>query len=423
METTCQLEGILEILFSSIYGFNNIDLDIREGDIPVGWHPLIQGYDAVPKTDICGIPEKVDEYLKKHKHFKPSEEEFSQIKTHLRTLYKAGPRAKVDEMMEEEENETSSNEEEKTESSIGKRTPIPTESFLEELSFKMEIHPISIYWLLKEMNEREGVVCWSEHKRYVEDYFTVIILRMLGFRWPKQFEANEPVPDWADTDGIIPITEHTGEKTLLERIRDRIGAEFGEDKIADIEAEFSDILYNAANKEAEIKGKTPPRKKITLDHWLEKEFFKGHTSQFKKRPIAWQLTSANGTFQVVIFCHKISLDMFKNLKVRYLARVQNYYRTLHERARSGELVSGGLTAGKISDIESELEEFAGKLDELIGLPYEPLIDDGVRVNIAPFQKLGLLASPVLAAKDVDRAIADRNRWREDDSEQSTVWRI
>jgi len=52
-----------------------------------------------------------------------------------------------------------------------------------------------------------------------------------------------------------------------------------------------------------------------------------------------------------------------------------------------------------------------------------LIDDGVRVNIAPLQKVGLLKHPVLATKDVDLAISDRNRWREDDKEQDTVWRI
>ena len=417
-------EGFLEILFSNIYGFNDIELGVSEVDIPVGWHPLIDGYDALPKTDICEIPEKVNEYVKKHKHFKPSEEEFSRIKSHLCNLYNAGPGAKVDEMMEEEEEkETSSKEEEETECFIGKRIPISTESFLEELSVKMEMHPISIYWLLKEMSEREGVVCWSEYKRYVEDYFTVMILRMLGFRWLKQIEANEPIPEWADIDGIIPITGHTEERALCERIRDRIAAELGEDKISHIEGEFVDIFYSAACKEAEIEGKITPKKKITLAQWLEKEFFRRHISQFKKRPIAWHLTSSNGTFQVLIFCHKISLDIFKNLKNRHLARVQSYYGSLLEKARKGESVPGGLTAGKLSDIEYELEEFSNKLDKLIAMPYEPLIDDGVRVNIAPLQKLGLLASPVLAAKDIDRAIADCNRWREDDKEQTAIWKL
>ncbi|MBW1690994.1 MAG: hypothetical protein JRJ70_09650 [Deltaproteobacteria bacterium] len=94
---------------------------------------------------------------------------------------------------------------------------------------------------------------------------------------------------------------------------------------------------------------------------------------------------------------------------------------LLDKARKKEPLPGGLTAGRLSDIESELEEFSNKLDKVITMPYEPLIDDGVRVNIAPFQKLDLLALPVLSAKDVDRAIADRNRWREDDKEQDTVW--
>ena len=105
--------------------------------------------------------------------------------------------------------------------------------------------------------------------------------------------------------------------------------------------------------------------------------------------------------------------MFKNLENRYLARVQSYYNSLFEKARWGESITGGLTVGKLLDIEFEIEGFSNKLDKLIAMPYELLIDDGVRVNIAPLQKLGLLASPVLADKDVDRAIADRNCWRED----------
>jgi len=414
-----------ETLFR-IYKLNEEDRKtvIDETGTPAGWHPLIDGYDAIPEikdkvAEIGEIPDEVIDYLKNHKRISPCEKELTRIKSHLRALYEAGHGAKVEDVLEEDE--THSNDEEET--LIGKRIPIPTETFLEELSIKMEIHPISIYWFLKEMREKEGVVCWSECKRYVEDYFTVMILRMLGFRWPKQVEANEPVPEWADKDGIIPITEHTGEKTLLERIRDRIGAEFGEDRIGAIETEFADILYNAAVKNAGIKGKKPPQKKATLGEWLEREFFKRHTSQFKKRPIAWHLSSSNGTFQVLLFYHKLSGDILKNLKNRYLAKVRSFYGVLLERVRSGGSTPGGSTFGKLEDIEAELEDFASRLDRVINVPYEPLIDDGVRVNIAPLQKLGLLRHPVISAKDVDRAIADRNRWREDDKEQDKMWRL
>ena len=46
--------------------------------------------------------------------------------------------------------------------------------------------------------------------------------------------------------------------------------------------------------------------------------------------------------------------------------------------------------------------------------YAPDINDGVRVNIAPLQKAGILAAEVLASKDVDKAIADRAEWRADE---------
>jgi len=46
--------------------------------------------------------------------------------------------------------------------------------------------------------------------------------------------------------------------------------------------------------------------------------------------------------------------------------------------------------------------------------YIPDINDGVRVNIAPLQKAGILAADVLAKKDIGKAIADRAEWRADE---------
>jgi hypothetical protein len=46
--------------------------------------------------------------------------------------------------------------------------------------------------------------------------------------------------------------------------------------------------------------------------------------------------------------------------------------------------------------------------------YSPDINDGVRVNIAPLQKAGLLHADVLDFKDADKAIADRAEWRADE---------
>ena len=46
--------------------------------------------------------------------------------------------------------------------------------------------------------------------------------------------------------------------------------------------------------------------------------------------------------------------------------------------------------------------------------YAPDLNDGVRVNIAPLQRAGLLAADVLGPQDVEKAIADRAEWRADE---------
>ena len=56
------------------------------------------------------------------------------------------------------------------------------------------------------------------------------------------------------------------------------------------------------------------------------------------------------------------------------------------------------------------------LDEFVRAEgaYKPDVNDGVRVNIAPLQKAGVLAADVLASKEVGPAIADRAVWRADE---------
>ncbi len=46
--------------------------------------------------------------------------------------------------------------------------------------------------------------------------------------------------------------------------------------------------------------------------------------------------------------------------------------------------------------------------------YDPDLNDGVRVNIAPLQRAGLLAAEVILRKDVEKAIAGRAEWRADE---------
>lgn len=445
----CSTEGLLEILSFRINNIqsNEIESIYSETGIPTAMFSLIVNYDELPPLPegFSNIPSEVILYIKNFERKYFTSEEYTSVKSRLRSLYQLGPGINSS----SEENEIISANQSEESQSIGAYVPIPPETFLEELSQKMQIHPISIYWLLKEGIEKEGWRCIPEERRLTEDRFTVTILRLLGHRWPKQIESGEPVPEWADADGIIPITAGTGQPSLLDRVRERNAAEFPGGNFHEIESEFEEIMG------------------ISLDRWLSSEFFKHHISQFKKRPIAWQLTSVPSggrgrgsrgqpAFSCLVYYHKCDRDVLHKIRTQYvgdlISRFETELRTLEGRQElSGEQATRKV---QLENWLTELREFGQKLDvvsrtgffsELLKevankepldkwtsrdgkaphpttkeefllqeQRYYPDINDGVRVNIAPLQKAGLLTADVIAKKDVEKAISDRAEWRTDE---------
>lgn len=410
--------------------------------------PLLVDYDIFPEisTISINIPKEVYDYFNSQERQDLSQDELNRLRKVLKRQFEAGPDKGI--IIENEDGIDSD------ESVIRTCIPIPPDTFLEELSQKLQIHPISIYWLLKEGIEKEGWRGIPEERRYTEDLFTVMVLRLLGYRWPKQIEAGEPVPEWADPDGIIPITSGLTHPTLIQEVRDRIAADFPDGKVHEIEKEFEEVVG------------------MSLERWLAGEFFKHHISQFKKRPIAWQLSSSpTGTvtkkgkgrksriepaFSCLVYYHKIDADILHKIRTQYVGDLINRYVT-ELRALDGrkELTEDQETRKvQLNNWIAELKDFSDTLQNVADtgfdsatlreiikkepldkwashdgkspLPksgedyyaqekrYNPDINDGVRVNVAPLQKAGLLAAEVIAKKDVEKAIADRAEWRADE---------
>ncbi len=125
--------------------------------------------------DVLQLPQEALEHVAAHERIAPSAVELGRIKARLRTLYEAGPGARED----DESAPTDSAGDEESEGAVsGAHIPIPTETFLEELSVKLQLHPISIYWLLEELR-REGARCKPEELRLLEDRLSVLVLRFL----------------------------------------------------------------------------------------------------------------------------------------------------------------------------------------------------------------------------------------------------
>jgi hypothetical protein len=453
------LEGLNEYIVCNSYQLDSHDVKAicDETGTPAGWYPLIANYDTLPtlpdNLELPPIPQELANHLYKHKRIMPESKELTRIKLNLRALYEAGPGAKNVE--QEENNEVAEDSEGEEDIASGAYIPIPTETFLEELSVKMQIHPISIYWLLEELHA-EGVRCKPEEQRMLEDRLSVLILRLLGYRWPKQIEAGEPVPAWAAHDGIVPLVSGAGKAMLGERLRERLRAEDGA-----IEAQQVESLLE------ELTG-------LNLEEWLRRRFFSRHISQFKYHPVAWHLastpskTASKGkksrggstqhrpAFECFLYYHACSSNALARIRNEYVEPLLQIERSKIERnkteASEGQLFSDDTVSAIASERIRELEEFIVKLrgieeqgfacDELQKLLANEQLDrwrgdgylpplsleefireeeawhvdinDGVRVNIAPLQLAGVLASDVLKAVDARKAIADRVRWRSDE---------
>ncbi|MEI7768475.1 MAG: BREX-1 system adenine-specific DNA-methyltransferase PglX [Chloroflexales bacterium] len=453
------LEGINEREVFAAYGVAGEDMRavLDETGVPAGFHPLVAGYDALPSlpaspdrpasedaafVDVAEAFTPTESYLEFQDRIAPTAADLRRIKDRLRALYEAGPGVKESEEAAEAEGDDEGDEA----AASGAHIPIPTETFLEELSVKMQLHPISVYWLLEELRG-EGARCKPEERRLLEDRLSVLTLRLLGHRWPRQIEAGEPVPDWADEDGIIPLTPGAGQPTLAERLRQRLRAEDGATGAQRAEA----LLV-------ELTGQS-------LEEWLRREFFKRHTRQFKYRPITWHLASdpsaAGGkgrgkgkgrsapAFECLLYYHACAGDAMARIRTQY---VEPLLRDERQRMAAARRANQETEAAQAQARIQELEDFNRRLAEIAEAGFdspelaklladEPLdrwdgdgytpplyqedlrrqeqawrvdLNDGVRVNIAPVQLAGLLAGDVLKAADAKKAIADRARWRSDE---------
>ena len=361
-------EGYCEKSVFPMYDLDENDTDavIAETGTPAGWFPMIQRYDVLPPLPegLPEIPADVLESLQTHERLNPEPQALSDLKQRLRSLYEAGPGAK--EETDEADTDAENGEDEETNQiAVGARIPIPAETFLEELSQKLEVHPISVYWLLKEGIEQEGWRCLPDEQRLTKDRFTVLILRLLGHCWPKQIEAGEAVPDWADGDGIIPLMEGTDESTLYARLRNRLAADCGDEKVSVEENAFEGVM-----------GKP-------LSEWVRKDFFRHHISQFKKRPIAWHLTSAcwtsrprqEASFECLVYYHKTDGNLLPKIRSHYVGPLM---KRLELELRGLENGSGGGLTGEqesrkalLQDRIPELKTFDRVLSDVIANGFGP----------------------------------------------------
>jgi len=244
---------------------------------------------------------------------------------------------------ENDEDEENQNEEDV----LGVHPPMPAATAIEEAARATGIHPISVYWIVRSRSTKGP----RERSVYWEQYLALVALRLMGHQWPGEIERDSRKVDLVDRDGIIPITAGTREATLEAQVRDQIAADFGPDRVNATEIEFQEIM-----------GKS-------LGEWLAADLFTRHASQFRKRPILWQIESITnhnarsqnrrGTlrapaFSCLVYYHRLDADLLPKLRTHYVGPLRTSFQT--ELASLERIESRSADqAARCLELESKLE--------------------------------------------------------------------
>ena len=214
----------------------------------------------------------------------------------------------------------------------------------------------------------------------------------------------------ADVDGLVPFAPLSGETSLLDRVHEELAALFPEQDVNQVEVEIANELKR------KVKGYKPA---ASIGEWLENVYFDYHAALYKKRPIVWHLASSQGTapfaFGALCHYHRFDANRMAKLRAGYLRDAIETFRReaalagregraderieLQARLEEAQALDGRLQA--VQEGHHEGPE-GGERDYRILTPWksaderptgwDPDIDDGVKVNIAPLQKAGVLRS-------------------------------
>jgi hypothetical protein len=363
----------------------------------------------------------------------------------LQRQFEEGDSAEAETDVEHHKAETVGESEEE-ETTIHASLRMFDQTFVERVARRLGVNPLVVGNGIANGVMKEG---WKNDDQ-LSDYCCNIVsyctMDFLGyFGAPSQVRASPA------REGIIQLSPTATESSLLSILRKRLATDFNGYQV---EREFQTLVG------------------ASLEEWLLRDFFNYHVSQFKKRPIAWQIESAplsasgklrgrrdprrNPAFSCLIYCYRLDSDLLPKLRTQYVGPLRTSLKTELGSLEKLKERSGDQDERRL-ELEEKLEElktFDSRLEQVIieGFAsaaldkitvdepldiwtsrdgraptpgtrdallaqerrYDPDLNDGFRVNIAPLQRADLLAADVLAAKDVEKAIADRAEWRADE---------
>lgn len=205
------------------------------------------------------------------------------------------------------------------------------------------------------------------------------VARLLGYRWPEQ--PSDGLDKLGDHDGIAALVSLPGEPDLASRLRELLATAYGDEWSSTLERQ---VVTNAGGK--------------TLEEWLRDSFFAQHVKIFHNRPFLWHIWDGRKDgFSAIVNYHKLNRRTLEKLTFTSLGAWID--RQKHE--ANAERAGAEARLAAAEDLQRRLKlilegvppydiyvRWKSLAEQSIG--WEPDLDDGVRLNIRPFVKAGVL---------------------------------
>lgn len=210
--------------------------------------------------------------------------------------------------------------------------------------------------------------------------------------------------------GFIPLTSVRGHRTVGEWIVDELRVELGHSQGARVAERFGDVLVGP--------GVEPS---AALNEWLIGNFFDRHLERTDGEPEVWHLSSQASTLQLLVYGRRLSRDRLALLSSHVTRRaIDDLQRRLREANEADDIVASERIDSRLRDLH--LFEVAlgmlqvGSSEEArLNYPWRrtgqqpqgwaPIWAEGIRPNIAPLQRLGILARPVLSEDELTSIVS------------------
>jgi hypothetical protein len=250
---------------------------------------------------------------------------------------------------------------------------------------------------------------FNGHPKGADHPLQVAVARLLGYRWPRQTGSSFPdcpalgpdgLEQFADADGIVCLSAIRGDQPATDRLHALLAAAYGQE-------------WSAA-KQAELLAQVGFAGK-TVEDWLRSGFFEQHCALFHHRPFVWHIWDGRKDgFSALVNYHQLTKANLEKLTYAYLGdwiRRQQAAVDAGEAGSDARLLAAKQLQGelqKILDGEGYPAQGAGydifirwKPLEQQPIGWEPVLNDGVRLNIGPFmsaQDVGKKGAGILRSK-------------------------